>query len=118
MIELTNRESASVILVIVVIGALVTVPKLRPDRLWYHLASVLRAFFDWKIQLPLVIYLVYTATIIDIASVLGIWAPTLLKETLMVVCGVGLPMFFSANRVSEGSKFVRDVVRDVLGVAR
>jgi hypothetical protein len=117
MIELTNRESASVILVIVVVVALVTVPRLRPGHLRYHLANVLRAFFVWKIQLPLAIYFVYTAAIMGIASVLGIWNSTLLKETLLIIGGIGLPMFFSANRVSEGFKLVRDLVRDVLGVA-
>ena len=101
MIELTNRESASVILVIVVVVSLVAVPRLRPDRLLDDLANVVRAFFVWKLQLSLAIYLVYTAAIIGIASVFSIWDPALLKETLMIICGVGLPMFFSANRVSE-----------------
>ena len=116
MIELTNRGLALIILFVVFVGIFALIPKLR-RQVGPCLAEVLRAFFVWKIQLPLAIYFGYVFSIIIVAANLGFWELTILKETLIVVCFAGLPMFFSANKVTEGAELVRDVARDVLGVA-
>src|SRR4051794_3083967 len=92
MIDLTNRELASIILVTAFIGALLGVPRFRPHGISTSLANLLQAFFAWRIQFILLSYLMYAVAIIFIASLLGIWRPIVLKETLIVILGAGLPM--------------------------
>lgn len=116
MLALTNRELASVILVVVFIGVFVLVPKLR-RQVSSSFVNLLQAFFVWKIQLLLLLYLGYAFVIVYLAWRLGAWDSSLLKDTLIVVFFVGLPMVFSANGVRSGTKLVRDVVCDVVGVS-
>lgn len=79
--------------------------------------DVLRSFFVWKIQLALGLYFLYAAILVAAAWWLGAWDGSLLKDTLIIVLFAGLPLFFSATKVRQGTKLLRDVVRDVLGVS-
>ncbi len=114
MLGLNNRELASAILFLLLIAVFVLVPKLR-RQLAPGFAAVLRSFFVWKIQLPLLAYFVYAFAVVFIARWLGAWDWSLLKDTIIIVVFVGVPLFFSANKVREGSKLVRNVARGVLG---
>ncbi len=116
MIELTNRELASVILVAVFIGVFAITPQLRR-----HVASsfidVIRMFFFWKIQLTLFLYFAYVLALVFVARQLGVWEWGLLKDTLIITIFAGLPLLFSAKKVKDGTKLVREVVRDVAGTS-
>ena len=116
MFDLTNREAASIILLVAFIGLLVAVPTLR-RQLESSIPDVLKAFFVWKIQVPLLIYFVYATGVIYLAWRLSVWDSSQLKDTIIVVFFVGLPLLFGANKVEDGKKFIRDVVRDVAGIS-
>jgi hypothetical protein len=116
MVKLNDRELASVILLTVSAIAIVLTSKNRPE-LQNAMAGLVRSFVVWKIQLPFLLYLAYTFLVITIAASIGLWKPELLKETLLVVCTVGIPMLFSANKITQGSKLVRDAVRAAVGGA-
>lgn len=116
MFELTNRELASVILVAVFVGVFTLVPKLRA-QVGPSFLGVLKAFFVWKIQVPLLIYFAYAAGLVYLASRLNLWESGQLKDTLIVVFFVGLPLLFGASNVKDGKKLFRDVVRDAAGIS-
>ncbi|MGJ9412886.1 hypothetical protein ACHAAC_09270 [Aeromicrobium sp. CF4.19] len=116
MFELTNRELATVILFGVFVGVFSLVPNLRRE-VGPSLVSVLRSFFVWKIQVPLLIYFAYAAGLVYVAWQLNLWESWQLKDTLIVVFFVGLPLLFGASSVNEGKKLVGNVVRDAVGVS-
>lgn len=116
MLELTNRELATVILFGLFVGVFSIVPNLR-RQVGASVIDVLKSFFVWKIQTPLFIYFAYAAGLIYIAWRLNLWEPWQLKDTLIVVVFVGLPLLFGASSVKEGKKLVGNVVRDAVGVS-
>ncbi len=116
MFELTNRELASAILIIVFAGVYVLVPSLR-RQIGPSFAGALKAFFAWKILFALFVYLAYAFGLVYAAWRVSHWDTSLLKDTLIVVFFVGLPMVFRANKIKEGANLFRNVVRDVAGVS-
>jgi hypothetical protein len=102
MVELNDRELASVILLTVSVIGVVLTSKDRGE-LRYAFTGVVRSFFVWKIQLPFLMYLAYTCLAVTIAASIGLWKLELLKETFLIVCSVVIPMLFSANKVSRSS---------------
>lgn len=116
MLELTNRELATVVLFAVVFGVFSLVPNLR-RQVGASFIDVLRSFFAWKIQVPLLIYFAYAAGLVYLAWRLNFWESGQLKDTLIVVFFVGLPLLFGASSVNEGKKLVGNVVRDAVGVS-
>lgn len=116
MLQLTNRELGSAILIGAAIVAGVAIPGMRRS-IGPSARAVLRAFFDWKLQVSLLAYLFYAALLVYFGWRLRLWHTVLLKDTLIIVLFVGIPMVFKATRVKDGGKLVRDVVRDVLGIS-
>ncbi len=116
MIELTNRELASVIIVAVFIGMFALTPQLR-RHVGSSFIDMLRMFFVWKIQLLLFLYFAYALALVFVARKLGAWEWGLLKDTLIIVIFIGVPLLFSIDKVKDRTKFVREVARDVAGVS-
>lgn len=114
--EVTNRELASTILAVVFVSAFALVPKLR-RHVGSSFSNFLHLLFVWKIQLPLLTYFAYAFAVVYIAWRLGAWDLSLLKDSIILAFFVGLPMLFSATNVRDGTKLVRDVVRDTAGVS-
>lgn len=116
MLELTNRELATTILVAAFVGAFLIIPNLRRE-VGPSFVEVLKYFFVWKIQVPLLIYFAYAAVLVYLAWQFNLWDSGQLKDTLIVVLFVGLPLLCGASNVKEGKKLIGDVVRDAVGVS-
>jgi hypothetical protein len=116
MNALSNREVATLIWTGTLAIALV-VWVIRDSKIRSSFASVARAFLAWKIQLVLATYLLYAAGAVLLAYRLGLWEPDLLKDTLIVTLGVGLPLAMNAYTVRDGKSLVSDVARKTIGIA-
>ncbi len=113
---LSNREVATVIWT----GALavgLVIWAIRDPKIRTSCASVARAFFAWKIQLVLATYLLYAAGAVLLARRLGLWESDLIKDTLIVILGIGLPLAMNAYTVREGRSLIADVGRKSVGIA-
>lgn len=116
MLELTNRETASVILILAFVGVFALVPKLR-RQVGSSVIDALKSFFVWRIQLSLALYFLYGFAVVHLAWQFGAWQLSLLQDTLIVVTITSLPLLFSAHQIRDGTKFLRKVARKTVGVA-
>lgn len=116
MFELTNRELASVVLIGLAILLGVGIPKLR-RALAPSVKDVLRHFFVWQIQIPLNLYFLYAAAIVYVGWDVGIWHLDLLKDTVIIVAFVGIPMLSSSVSYGKRVTLFRDTLRNTLSAA-
>lgn len=114
--DLSNRELATVILVAVFFAIILLTPSARHQVL-PSIAAVLKALINAKILGLFVLYFAYAAAIVVAARTLGVWDLSLLKDTLIVVIFVGLPLLLNANEVRNGRVFVTKVIKETVGVA-
>lgn len=89
--ELTARELATAIVFVTIITVAVLLSRDR-SQLVDAAVGVLKALLAWKLWLVILAYLVYAAGVVVIAHFLGLWSTELLKDTLIVVFFVGLPI--------------------------
>jgi len=113
---LTNRELASIILFVVFVVVMLLVPKTRVE-VGPSVLSVLKVLLVRSILVSLVGYLVYAAAIVFVGWKLSVWNVELLKDTIILVFFVGLPLAASAHELNEGSKLVGRVIRDTVGIS-
>lgn len=113
---LSNRELATVILVAAFFAAMLLIPSVRRQVL-PSMAAVLKVLVNAKILGLFALYFAYAAAIVVAARVLGAWDLSVLKDTLIVVVFVGLPLLVNANEVSNGRLFVTKVIKETIGVA-
>lgn len=116
LFALTNRELATAILAAAFVVLCLVVPSIR-RAIASSVVGVLRAFFVWKIQLPLIFFYVYLAGIVLLAHHLGLWQAAELKDTVILAVFTGMPLFFSANTMKDEVRFARKIVRDTVGVS-
>jgi len=68
--------------------------------------------------LPILLtYLAYAAAIIVLASWLRVWTMDLVKDTVLVVLFVGLPLLFNAASAKSGVSLVRKTFAETLSVS-
>lgn len=116
MLDLTNREMATGILVTLFLGIFLVVPSLRRST-GPSFKAVIRAFFAWRLQLSLFVYVLYASVIVWLAHRVGFWDPGLLKDTIFVVVFAGVPLLFSAHKVADEATFLRSVGARLLGIS-
>jgi hypothetical protein len=109
---LTEREIATLILFA---GFLVLVLSRRDTR--KAAGALLKAFFVVKIIFPLILYLIYAVALVVLAWWIGIWRIEMLKDTVVVVLTVAIPLMFGVTNADSGGMLVRKVIRETLGVA-
>lgn len=116
MIELTNRELASIILIGFAVLLAVIIPKFR-HHLAPELKNVLKHLFVWPVQIPLCFYFLYAAILVYLGWYVGVWDLSLIKDTVIIIIFVGIPMLFSAADYGRGTALFRDTLRGALGAA-
>lgn len=116
--ELTTRELATVVAFVVafVVGVLIL---LNPGRrqLGGGVVDLLRALAKWKVWTALSAYLTYATLVVLCANRLGFWSTELLKDTLIVVFFVGLPMVVSADSHETGLGLLKLVLKSAIGAS-
>lgn len=116
MNELTNREAASAIWLGLLLVALV-VSVARSSDIRSRVGGVFKAFFAWKIQLVLAVYFAYVVAVLVVAAQLGLWHFGLLKDTVIIVITLGIPMIFSAPEMKSGVSLTKRLLIDVAGLS-
>lgn len=107
---LNSRETATAVIIAV---ALVAVLLYEPSR--RRVPSVFRAAFHWRLGVLWAVYVGYSVLVVWVASRLNAWDASMLKDTVLVVVGTGLPLLFSANKMRDGPEFVSSTVRRTIG---
>lgn len=87
----------------------------RPSRM--AVARLFKAFLVPQIVVPLVLYLMYAAALVALGWWVGVWRFEMLKDNLLVVLTVAIPMMLSVTTMDSGQVLVRKVIRETLGVA-
>jgi hypothetical protein len=64
-----------------------------------------------------ILYFAHASAIVVAAWILGVWDLSLLKDALIVVIFVGLPLLVNASEVRNGRVFVAKVIRQTIGVS-
>lgn len=105
----STREIAILIWLAVGIGFCMIKPDVRTS-----LASVLRAFGNWRIQLVFWMLAVYTALVAWGSAWAGLWDLGQLKNTIIWFIAVGFATLMRLPNLREGSKFFREWVSDNL----
>ncbi len=116
MIELTNRELASIILAGLAVLLAFVIPKFR-HHLAQELENILKHLFVWQVQIPLYLYFLYAAILVYLGWDIGVWDLSLIKDTVIIIIFVGVPMLFSAAAYGRGTALFKDTLRDTLGAA-
>lgn len=109
---LTNREIASLIIMVAMILFALSKAGIRRS-----LTQVIKIFFSRKVVQFNIHFLAYAATLIYAAWRVGIWDVRLLKDSVLVLTGVGYPMVFQAHRLKDGSLLFRETVKRCLGAS-
>jgi hypothetical protein len=109
---LSSREAASAL---IIVAAGVAVLCFRPSR--RAIPDVLRAATHWRLLVLWSVYGAYSILTVWLASRLHAWDPSMLKDTVLVVLGTGLPLLFSANKLRDGPGFFRSTVSRTIGTS-
>lgn len=113
--ELTSRELATIIIFVAFVALAVLLLRDR-TQLREAAIEVLKALSAWKLWSVILAYLLYAAGVIALAYLAGLWSGDLLKDTLIVVFFVGLPIIANASKFEAGTDVFAHVVKEVLGV--
>src|SRR5680860_1478052 len=91
VIGFSNRELATAILAAVFVATILLIPRTRRQVL-PSLVAILKVLANIKILGLFAAYFAYAALLVVAAWILGAWEISLLKDTLIVVVFVGLPL--------------------------
>lgn len=106
---LTERELASAIWIAGIVATLMIVPTTRKS-LWPALADLVRSAAHPKIWGLFAALFLWAGFCVLAAWRIGLWDVSLLKETLLVVLGLGFPMLFRSVRAKSGTNLARQVL--------
>lgn len=114
--ELTSREIATVA---VTVGFVLLAFSLSNDRkgLLQEFLEVAKAFTAWKVSIVLLAYLAFLTGVVVVAYFLGVWSPSLLKDTVIIGFSAGLPILFNSTNFEDGFDVIKHVTKEVLSVA-
>lgn len=110
---LNNRELASVILIALLVVLAMVLPKWR-GIVFPALGSVACSLFKWAVLRVFGLFVVWAALWVWLAWLLGIWHMELLKDTVVIVVGVGFPLLFKSIEAKSGVEILDHVRRETL----
>lgn len=110
---LNNRELASVILIASLVVLAMVLPKWRGVVL-PALRSFASSLFKWAVLRVFGLFIVWVALWVLLAWLLGIWQMKLLKDTVVIVVGVGFPLLFKSIGAKSGVEILDHVRRETL----
>lgn len=110
---LNNRELASVILIGLLILIGLALPKWR-DILLPAFRTVAGSFFQSVILRIFGLFVVWVALWVWLAWIIGAWDVGLLKDTIIILFGVGFPLLFSSIRAKSGVEIIGHIRRETL----
>lgn len=116
MLDLTNRELVSGLMVALFVAMFTLEPSLRA-QVGPAAIAVVRTFFVWRIQVSLALFGAYLAGCVTLAHRLGLWDLGVLKDTIFVAAFVGVPMFFGAHQIANGKALIRTATRTTVGLS-
>lgn len=116
VVVLNSREVASVILIAVLVVISLVIPKWR-DLLLSSLKTVMSSLFKWAILLVFGCFVLWVTLWVWLAWVLGAWEPELLKDTIIILFGVGFPLLFSSIRAKSGVEIIGHIRRETLALS-
>lgn len=110
---LNNRELASVILIASLVVLAMMFPKWR-DVVLTFAKSVARYLFGWVVLGVFGLFVFWAAAWVWLAWFLGVWQMELLKDTVIIVVGVGFPLLFRSIKVDSGFEILDHIRRETL----
>lgn len=110
---LNNRELASVILIAALIVLALALPKWR-NVVLSSLRTIARSMFKWAILRIFGLFVVWVALWVWLAWLAGAWELELLKDTVIILFGVGFPLLFSSIRAKSGAEIIGHIRRETL----
>src|SRR5699024_2335179 len=110
---LNNRELASVILIALLVVLAMVFPKWR-GIVFPALGSVACSLFKWAVLRVFGLFAVWAALWVWLAWLLGIWHMEVLKDTVVIVVGVGFPLLFKSIEAKSGVEILDHVRRETL----
>ncbi len=108
---LTNRELATAIWIAVAVVAVIAVPKMRRS-VARPMRQLLTAATNLKVLGVFVILSLWCVPFIWLAARFGVWDLSLLKDSIILVVVVGIPLLFKSVGQESGARILRDVVWD------
>lgn len=109
---LNSRETATAVIIAAVVLAV-----LLHEHSRRGVPDVVRAAVRWRLLVLWAVYAGYSVLVVRAANLMHAWDASMLKDTVLVVAGTGLPLLFSASRLREGPEFVRSTARRTIGVS-
>lgn len=113
---LNDRELASLILLGVFATIFMVVPKLRRN-LAPAVTGVLRAFIAWRILVVFVGFLAWVSGWIALASWTGLWGFDLLKDSIIIVLTLGIPLLFRTVNAKSGDEIFKQLRVEALSIS-
>lgn len=74
--------------------------------------SLLKIIFSAKMFIPIIIMGVYIIIVIYIMYLANFWNKTLIKDSIVWSFGVGLVMFFNANKATKDEYHIKEIVKE------
>lgn len=109
---LNNRELAAIIWLLIV--AVYFSRNSKEANFRGSLTSIFSAFIVWKIQIPILLMLIYIAAMVYGLYELGLWDFDQLKITLIWTFSVAFLSLFQTDKVKEDHNFLKHLVFDYL----
>jgi hypothetical protein len=106
---LTNREAASLILIagVALLSAVISRSEFK---------VIVKLLFASRITVLFLLYVLYGAAVVWLASTVHLWQPALLKDTILVMLTVAFPLLFRSVDAETGTVLVRRTLRAVIGI--
>lgn len=104
---LNNREIATTIWLTIVFLWALSISGVRRS-----IPSLLKAFFNKKIIIPLIAMLLYIVFMVVAFEKIGFWDKSATKNTILWVLGSAFATYFSLNKVAQDSKYFKNVIFD------
>jgi len=105
----SNRELAAGLWIIIGLIFLLTY---KPTRT--AIKPVIRAFFQRRIILMIILAIGYSVSMISLLRISGFWDVGLLKDSVYWFVGSGFVMLMNLNDASKESRFFRNIIKDNL----
>ncbi len=109
---MSNLEMAILILLVGLALWSITNRSVRP-KIFVLVKIILGA----KIVTVVVIYFGYSVGLVYLAWNLGLWESSLVKDTIITILVVGMPMVFNAHEIESGLGFVKQTVWQTIGIS-
>ena len=105
----TSREWASITLIALFILFSATVKNVRGS-----IFGVVKAFFHWKILLPIICAQLYLSIFAYILYKYGLWNTTILRETIFFLFYTSIALMFKYNSNDERITNIKGIIEDTI----